>query len=180
MKYAKRVEIFRQAKADYAGFLTSILWKLTGDRELFTEAMQYALLGMWRHVEKLNGKKAGAYIYRIALTANSTAWRNRIGRDGVPLHLTTQVVAAGQISRSQVSIEKSPQESVGNSELVGKVRRAIAQLPAKQGRAIVMRYFEQKEYKGISEKLGCSEAGARSNVSKAVATLKGKLAALLE
>ena len=167
MKYAKRVEIFRQAKADYAGFLTSILWKLTGDKELFTEAMQYALLGMWRHVEKLNGKKAGAYIYRIALTANSTAWRNRIGRDG-------------QISRSQVSIEKSPQESVGNSELVGKLRRAIAQLPVKQSRAIVMRYFKQKEYKSISEKLGCSEAGARSNVSKAVATLKGKLAALLE
>lgn len=167
MKYAKRVEIFRQAKADYAGFLTSILWKLTGDKELFTEAMQYALLGMWRHVEKLNGKKAGAYIYRIALTANSTAWRNRIGRDG-------------QINRDRVSIEKSPEESVGNSELVGKLRRAIAQLPAKQGRAIVMRYFEQKEYQAISEKLGCSEAGARSNVSKAVATLKSKLAALLE
>ena len=167
MKYAKRVEIFRQAKADYTGFLTSILWKLTGDRELFTEAMQYALLGMWRHVEKLNGKKAGAYIYRIALTANSTAWRNRIGRDG-------------QISRSQVSIEKSPQESVGNSELVEKLRQAISQLPAKQSRAIVMRYLEQKEYQAISEKLGCSEAGVRSNVSKAVATLKDKLAALLE
>ncbi len=161
------MEVFEQARAEYAGFLTSVLWKLTGDRELFTEAMQYALLGMWRHVEKLNGKKAGAYIYRIALTANSAAWRNRIGRDG-------------QISRSQVGIEKSPQECVGNSESVEKLRRVISQLPAKQGRAIVMRYFEQKEYQAISEKLGCSEAGARSNVSKAVATLKGKLAALLE
>ena len=187
MKYAKRVEIFRQAKADYAGFLTSVLWKLTGDKELFTEAMQYALLGMWRHVEKLNGKKAGAYIYRIALTANSTAWRNRIGRDGVPLppfllpkEVRGQVVAAGQISRSQVSIEKSPQEYVGNSELVGKVRVAIAELGAKQARAIVMRYLEQKDYQAIAEKLGCSEAGARSNVSKAVATLRGKLAALVE
>jgi len=167
MKYARRVEIFRQAKAEYAGFLTSVLWKLAGDRELFAEAMQYALLGMWRHVEKLNGKKAGAYIYRIALTANSKAWRNRIGRDG-------------QISQNQASIEKSPQEYVGDSELVGKVRVAIAQLPAKQGRAIVMRYFEQKEYQAISEKLGCSEAGARSNVSKAVATLKTRLAALAE
>lgn len=122
---------------------------------------------MWRNVEKLNSKKAGAYIYRIALTANSKAWRNRIGRDG-------------QINRSQVSIEKSPQECVGNSELVGRIRRAISQLPAKQARAIVMRYFEQEEYQAISEKLGCSEAGARSNVSKAVATLKGKLAALVE
>lgn len=82
MKYSKRAEIFRRIKADYIDFLASVLWKLTGDRELFTEAMQYSLLGMWRNVEKLNSKKAGAYIYRIALTANSAAWRNRVGRDG--------------------------------------------------------------------------------------------------
>ncbi len=163
MKYAKRVQIFKQVRAEYAGFLTSVLWKLTGDRELFTEALQYALLGMWRNVEKLNGKKAGAYIYRIALSANSAAWRNRIGKDG-------------QISQNQVSIEKNPVDKVSNSELVWKIRQAIAQLPAKQGRAIVMRYLEQTDYNAIAQKLRCSEAGARSNVSKALATLKGKLA----
>ncbi len=167
MKYSKRAELFRQVKADYIDFLTSVLWKLTGDQELFTEAMQYSLLGMWRNVEKLNGPKAGAYIYRIALSANSKAWRNRIGRDG-------------QISRNQVSIERSPEENVGNSELVGRVRRAIAQLPAKQSKAIVMRYFEQQDYEAVAEKLNCSEAGARSHVSKAVATLKSKLATLTE
>ena len=82
MKYSRRVEIFEQLRAEYTGFLTSVLWKLTGDRELFDEAFQYALLGMWRNAEKLNGKKAAAYIYRVALTANSRAWRNRIGKDG--------------------------------------------------------------------------------------------------
>ena len=165
MRYSKRAELFRQLKTRYSGFLTSVLWRLTGDRELFTEAMQYALLGMWQHIEKLNSKKAGAYIYRIALTANSKAWRNRIGRDG-------------QISRSQVSIEKDPAVRIGESELVGMVRRAIAQLPAKQSRAIVMRYLEQQDYKSISTELCCTEAGARSNVSKALAALKSKLANL--
>ena len=167
MKYAKRLETFEQVRATYAGFLTSVLWKLTGDKELFAEAMQYALLGMWRNVEKLNGEKAGAYIYRIALTANSAAWRNRIGRDG-------------EISRSQISTDEGVAEKVGNIELVGKVRRVIAQLPAKQGKAIVMRYLEQQSYESIAEKLSCSEVGARSNVSKAIATLKGKLANLTE
>jgi RNA polymerase sigma factor (sigma-70 family) len=162
MKYARRVEIFRQAKTDYAGFLASVLWKLTGDRELFTEAMQYALLGMWQHVEKLSGKKGGAYIYRIALTANSKAWRNRIGRDG-------------QISQSQAGSAKDPAESTAKGESVEKVRQTIAQLPAKQGRAIVMRYLEQQSYKGIAEKLRCSEASARSHVSKALTNLKRKL-----
>lgn len=68
MKHARRLELFEQVKSEYAGFLTSVLWRLTGDNELFAEAMQYALSGMWQYVEKLNGEKAGAYIYRIALT----------------------------------------------------------------------------------------------------------------
>jgi RNA polymerase sigma factor (sigma-70 family) len=167
MKYSERAEVFRQLRTRYCGFLTLVLWKLTGDRELFTEAMQYALLGMWQNVEKLNGRKAGAYIYRIALTANSKAWRNRIGRDG-------------QISHSHAAIEEDPAARIGESELVVMVRRTIAQLPVKQSRAIVMRYLEQQDYKGISAELCCTEAGARSHVSKAIATLKRKLATLTE
>jgi len=167
MKYSKRLEMFREVRGKYSGFLASVLWKLTGDRELFTEALQYALLGVWQNIEKLNSKKAGAYIYKIALTANSKAWRNRIGRNG-------------QISESQISNEQEPADKVSESELAGKVRLAVAQLPASQGWAIVMRYFGQESYQDVAEKLGCSEAGARSHVSKALATLKSKLATLTE
>ena len=167
MKYSKRAETFRQVKAQYIDYLASVLWKLTGDRELFTEAMQYTLLGMWQHVEKLNGKKAGAYIYRIMLTANSKAWRDRIGRNG-------------EFHRSQISLEESPEEKIGRLELVEKVRKALSRLPAKQGKAIVMRYLEQQDYGNIAAQLRCSQAGARSHVSKAIATLKSKLAALAE
>jgi RNA polymerase sigma factor (sigma-70 family) len=163
MKYSRQVEIFRQARTRHIGFLSSVLWKLTGDRELFTEAMQYALLGMWRNVEKLDGEKAGAYIYRIALTANSKAWRNRIGKDG-------------QIGEEQIIAEQAPQREIADVELVEKVRQAVSQLPTKQAKAIVMRYLEQRDYKDVAKKLNCSEAGARSNVSKAIATLKKRLA----
>ncbi len=163
MKYARRLEIFTKVRAKHSAFLTSALWKLTGDKELFAEAMQYVLLGMWRNVEKLNGKKAAAYIYRIALTANSKAWRNRIGRDG-------------QISESQIGIRKDPAEKLSNNELVTKIRQAISGLSTKQGQAVVMRYLEQQSYQAVAEKLNCSEAAARSNVSKAIATLKNKLA----
>ena len=165
MKYSKRAEIFRQVKTDYIDFLSSVLWKLTGDRELFTEAMQYALMGMWQHVEKLNGRQAGSYIYRIALTANSKAWRNRIGRNG-------------QINESHLGVAESPDEKVSDSEFAARVRQVVAQLPAKQAKAIVMRYFQQQGYRDVAEKLSCSEAGARSHVYKAIATLKSKLATL--
>jgi RNA polymerase sigma factor (sigma-70 family) len=163
MKQSERLEIFEKLRAEHSDFLLSILWKLTGDRELFAEAMQYTLLGMWRHVEKLNGRKAGAYIYRIALSANSKAWRNRIGRNG-------------EFARSQIGIDTDTGEKLGKVELTAKVRKAISQLPDKQGRAIVMRYLEQHDYEAIAEKLSCSKASARSHVSKALSTLKDKLA----
>ena len=82
MEHSKRLELFEKARDRYSVFLTSVLWKLTGDREIFTEAMQYALFAMWRHVEKLKDETATSYIYRIALSANSKAWRNRIGKNG--------------------------------------------------------------------------------------------------
>lgn len=167
MNYSKRAELFRQLRTKHAGFVASVLWKLTGDRELFTEAMQYALLGMWQNIEKLKGRKAPAYIYRIVLTANSRAWRDRIGRNG-------------HFNKNQLDIQESPDEKLDRSELVKMVRRAISNLPARQSKAIVMRYLEQQDYGNIAAQLCCTQASARSHVSKAIATLKGKLAALAE
>lgn len=166
MRHSERLEIFEKVRVRYSTFLLSVLWKLTGDRELFAEAMQYTLLGMWQHVDKLAGHKAGAYIYRIALTANSRAWRERAGRNG-------------QFARSRIDIGKDPNEMLDRVELAAKVRKAISQLPGKQGRAIVMRYLEQQDYPAIAENLRCTQAGARSQVSKALAALKDKLAALV-
>jgi len=165
MKDTERLEIFNDVRARHLAFLSAVLWKLTGDRELFIEAMQYALLGIWQHVEKLNGKKAQSYIYRISLSANSKAWRNRIGRDG-------------QINPEMVESGKGPCEHADKVELEVKVRLAIAKLPNRQAKAIVMRYLEQQDYQTIAQKLGCSQEAARSHVSKAVAALKIKLAKL--
>ena len=166
MNHSERLALFEKVRARYSTFLPTILWKLTVDKELFAEAMQYALLGMWQHVEKLDGGKAGAYIYRIALTANSRAWRNRIGRNG-------------EFPPSRNGIEPEPDEKIGRAEMTVKVRKAISRLPDKQGKAIVMRYLQQHDYQTIAEKLCCTEAGARSHVSKALAVLKDRLAALV-
>ena len=163
MKHSERLEIFERLQEEYSSLLTAILWKLTGDRELFAEAMQYAQMFMWRNVEKLSGKGAAGYIYKIALSANSRAWRNRIGNNG---HFHPQ----------QGNLHNQPDDNIYRTELVKKLKKAISRLPAKQSTAIVMRYLEQYDYDTIAGKLGCSSAGARSHVSKALATLKIKLA----
>ena len=167
MKYSERLEIFEKVRTEYGEFLPAVLWKLTGERELFAEAMQNALLLMWQNVEKLNDEKAGGYIYKIALSANSRAWRNRIGKNG-------------QLPKDRISEEAKLSENIEQVELAGKLRKAISLLPARQSTAIVLRYFEQKDYDAIAEKLQCTNAGARSHVSKALANLKNKLSHLYE
>lgn len=164
MRRDERIEVFDRLRAKHLPLLTAVLWRLSGDRELFAEAMQYALLGMWKHVEKLEGAAAHGYLYRIALSANSRAWRDRVGRDG-------------RMSRSTADLCEGPPPEPDQAERRQAVRRAIASLPIKQGRAIVMRYLEQQDYPAIASVLGCSEATARSHVSKAVASLRNRLAA---
>lgn len=166
MDQVRRTEHFARCRERYAGYMASVLWRLTGDRELFAEAMQYALLGLWQHVEQLEGDKATAYLYRIMLTANSRAWRERVGKDGQFAHAT--------------DVHENPDLQADNSESVAAVRQAISRLPVKQARAVTMRYLEQREYGDIAGHLGCSEAGARSHVAKAVAALKSRLAVLAE
>jgi RNA polymerase sigma factor (sigma-70 family) len=162
MRYSKRLELFENLKNEYQGYLTNVLWKLTGDGDIFDEAYQYALLAIWMNLEKLAGEQAGAYIYRIALSANSKAWRNRIGKNGqIP-----DVALAG----------RPASEEVVDAETVNLIRKEIAKLPEQQAQAIVMRYIEQTDYKAIAEKLNCAEDTARSHVSKAINTLRNNLA----
>ena len=162
MTDAERVAAFERVRARHFGFLSGVLWKLSGDRELFAEAMQYALLGLWRHVEKLEGKKGAGYIYRIALSANSRAWRERIGRNG---DMPVRSVAANE----------DPEGKTQRAEIAALVRLTISRLPERQGRAVVMRYLEQMDYPAIAARLGCREAAARSHVCKAVARLRREL-----
>lgn len=162
MRYSKRLELFEKLRSEYSGYLTSTLWKLTGDTEIFTEAFQYALLQIWLNLEKLTGPQAGAYIHRIALSANSKAWRTRIGRDG-------------QIPKAYV-LKNPITSSPADEETINLVRKEITKLSEKQAEAVVMRYIDQQDYSSIADRLSCTEDTARSHVSKAIAALREKLA----
>ncbi len=178
MRYSKRLELFEKLKNEHIDYLTATLWKLTCDADIFDEAIQYAFLAIWMNLEKLTGPQAGAYIYRIALSANSKAWRNRVGKNGQKLF--TAEVAEGAEKKINNNIRGSCGESPANdaidAEMLRQVREEIAKLPEQQGQAIVMRYIEQTDYKAIADKLNCAEDTARSHVSKAINTLRNNLA----
>ena len=162
MKHSTKIATFERIRQNYGDFLEAVLWKLTGNRELFAEAYQNALLAMWQHVEKLDNDQPGGYIYRIALSSAQKAWRDKKGGNiEFPDKLTSH--------------QKSPLEKIVKNEDVNVLRRTISELPEQQGKAVVMRYLESKSYSELARQLKCSEAAARSHVSNAIAGLKKKM-----
>ncbi|MFC1783725.1 RNA polymerase sigma factor [Planctomycetota bacterium] len=162
MKHSGKIATFERIRKNYGNFLEAVLWKLTGDRELFAEAYQNALLVMWQHIAKLDNDQPGGYIYRIALSSVQKAWRDKKGGNiEFPDNLTSH--------------QKSPLEKIVKNEDVNVLRQAISELPDQQGKAVVMRYLESKSYSELAHQLNCSEAAARSHVSNAIAALKKKM-----
>jgi RNA polymerase sigma factor (sigma-70 family) len=58
---------------------------------------------------------------------------------------------------------------------VEAVRRVCARLPRRQRAAVVLRFFEDRDYAEVAALLGCSEATARSYVHRALQALRREL-----
>ncbi len=52
------------------------------------------------------------------------------------------------------------------------IQQYIASMPMKQAQAVLLRLFEDESFQSISTALGCTEATARSHVSKGLARLR--------
>ena len=162
----KRMVKFNRAKERHMNFLSSILWKLTGDQTLFRKAMQFALFEMWQNLETIQGKQGKEELYQIVLSANAHAW------DQCPT----------ETDGSETRHEKPllGQLFQGRAQLAQRARWGISQLHPQQTLAIVLRYMERQDYSTIAHRLGCHPLLVHFHVSKAVDALKAKLRALSE
>lgn len=159
MNQEKKLKRFDQLRVEQQSFLEAVLWRLTGDRDLYAEALQEALLLIWKHLAKLQGPTTRSYLYRIAQTAASKSWRKRSqGGTGLPpLNIET---------------DDDPAQNVNRQELLTTLRQAVGALPSHQSWAITMRYLEEKEYREMALEWGCSEVAMRSYVSQGLANLR--------
>jgi len=159
MDHGAKLTLFDAVWAEQGPFLKAVLWRLTGNRELFAESLQESLLQMWKHIEKLRGPASRAYVYRIAQSAASDAWHKR-------------TEYAAEVPENVKSPAARPDETASDRDLAATVRRAISDLPESQGRAITLRYLEQMDYDVMARETDCTEVTLRSHVSKGLAALR--------
>ena len=132
---------------------------VTGSHAEAEDAVQAALeraIPRWERIAR--AEDPDAYVRRMVVNAHVSLWR-RAGRRESPVPL---------VLRSA----EDPAERVTTAEAV---RRLCAALPTRQRAAVVLRFFEDRDYTEIAAILGCSEATARSHVHRALRTLRREL-----
>lgn len=140
--------------------LLRFAYLVTGSQHEAEDAVQSALervCSRWARV--LRAEDPEAYVRRMIANQHVSLWRRGRRRE-LPVAEVYETVPDGGV------------ENVDRTDLV---RRLCARLPRQQRAAVVLRYYEDRDYAEIAELLGCGEATARSHVHRAILALRKEL-----
>ena len=70
---------------------------------------------------------------------------------------------------------RTPDEQIESRQAMQELERAVADLPARQREAFMLRTFEGLDVAGTAVAMGCSEGSVKTHYSRAVHTLRDKL-----
>jgi len=145
--------------------IVGVLWKILGNAADVDDAFQDVLWRLWRNMPSLGTNPGlGGYVRRTAMSAGIDILRARRRRQRIVSALDMQVAAG---------------EDPVSPELKTLLRMEVAKLPRKASLAFIMRHYDGASYDKIADTLGCSEAAARSHVSKAVKRLRKRMSRYL-
>lgn len=139
----------------------------------------------------LTGSSAeGEGLVQETLVRVYLAW-DRVTQDGSPLAYTRSAMARTHISRwrsltrrialeDRVVLDRTSNQASWESEhgVRDAMWRALAGLPPRQRAVVVLRYYEDLAERDIAAALGCSVGTVKSQLSRALSTLRGRRAAL--
>jgi RNA polymerase sigma-70 factor (sigma-E family) len=115
-----------------------------------------AAYASWRRIERTGSPDA--YIRRMMVNRHISIWRRHRNR----------------VEPRQQLPEVRSADSMAAADLADALLRIVRDLPPKQRAAIVLRYYADYPDSDIAEALGCSEKTVRSQISRALATLRDR------
>lgn len=147
------------------------VWRIVRDSDDAADAFQQAIESIWKHRRRIRGhENPTGYILRICVNAAYDVLRRRIKRKE---SADLEAIAGSLADRSP-----SAAQLLMGQEQRGEIVCAIAQLSRQQAQAVLLRLVEELPYGEVAQALGCSEATARTHVTRGRARLAELLAHL--
>jgi RNA polymerase sigma-70 factor (sigma-E family) len=137
--------------------LTKFAHLLSHDRADAEDLVQDTLasaFASWKRIERTESPEA--YVRRMMVNRNITLWRRHRNRTE---------------PRQDLPEAPSP-DTTSSTDLAQALRGIVRALPPKQRAAVVLRYYADYPDAEIADALGCSQATVRSQISRALMTLR--------
>jgi len=160
----------RDFDALYGAHAKTVYWAaygVTKSAHLAEEAVQNVFLRAFRHMEQLSelsDAQCRAWLYRAAVNSGIDSLRR--GK---------RLVMAEDAGVEERDTAPGPEEQAVNEEQRRMVRAVVEALPEKYREPVLLYYFAEMDYHGMSELLGLSEGTIKSRMSRARELLKKEL-----
>ncbi len=149
------------------------IYRQLQDRSIAEDLTQEVFLRVHRHrLDYEPSAKFTTWVYRIAANL-ALNWKRDHGREIASGALSGTVDLPGwRCADRRMPVDERMAIEARREE----VRRAVAGLPERQRRVVVLHKFEEIEGRQIAEALGCSHQAVRSTLFRAYQTLRERLA----
>ncbi|WP_019811331.1 SigE family RNA polymerase sigma factor [Saccharomonospora halophila] len=157
---------------------------MSGDLTDFEEFVEASLPGLLRYGHALTGNPHDAAdLVQSVLEKIGARWSSVVRKTGDPLAYIRRSMANAHISRWRRHRRENLVAEIPESDTVSPTDpfeyeplwTALRELPPKQRAVIVLRYYEGLSEAEIADSLGISPGTVKSQASKALGSLRGKL-----
>ena len=171
---AGETSAFCRLAAEHEGRLLQQACGLARDPSAAEDLVAETLIEAWRSLSRYNGAcRFSTWLFSILLHRHQKALRRARSR---PIPLAALPSAeADERRQAQENIPAtglSPADEVMRREAADKLRSAVATLPEKHQRVILLRFFEDASLPEIAAVLGCSVGTVKSRLHYALEKLR--------
>lgn len=135
----------------------------SGSRSAAEELAQETLVRVWENWRKVSTMASPTgWTWRVAMNLTRSRWR----RTDAERRALERTAARGAAAESGVGPDLADAMAV---------REAVSQLPERQKRALILRYWADLPVDDVAELMGCAPGTVKSHTFKAVEALRGLL-----
>jgi RNA polymerase sigma-70 factor (ECF subfamily) len=167
------MEAYRELIRRYQNKVYRVISGYHRDREDAMEVLQDTFLKVYTARQTWERKSSfSGWLYRIAINASIDRYRREERKRTASLE---EMVESQEQSSATSSQHRTPLEQIREGERRRVLEAAVRRLPERQRKVVSLRYFAELQLEEIAQVLGCPLGTVKSNLHKAVLSLKAIL-----
>ena len=162
---------FNRIVERYKREMYALAYRFTGNHQDADDIAQETFLKAYRSVRSFRGDSSlRTWLYRIAV--NTSINHLKKGKKSVWVELDTQ--------RQAPAVGPKGEQKLLEKEFQARLEQAIARLPQKQKKTLILKVFQELKFSEIAAVMKCSIGTAKANFFHAVSKLKTDLIGYLQ